>query len=396
MHLIERYALATGSKIKKPFIVKKFFPVGAEKYITIQNSSGMPGKCYDYFQEVINFLKQKLDKYGYKIVQIGAANDQPISGAIFLNGKTNINQTAYVLENSSLHIGNDSFAVHMCSAFGVPCVGLYGITTPSIAGPYWNKDKCISLCPDNFVPSFNPSENPKKVNEIKIENVVSSCEKLLFGTNEISIKTQYIGNRYSEKIIETLPDQVIHPDFFKGHVLNIRIDYAPQFNNINILANNIASRPCAIVTDRAIEHVELLAQFKQNLNIIIYEVTNGVDIKFVEKLHTIGFNYICVFDTDSKNSLEDIKYKLMEFCGVETFNRMPKDCPNELPENCTYYSNRIILANGKIYISYSAYLEDVSINSAESLFQDLNLIKDKQKFKEDLSYCMIVSNNSIN
>jgi len=56
MHLLETYALTTGSKIKKPFILKKYFPLPFERYVTIQNSSGMPGKCYDYFQEVIDFI----------------------------------------------------------------------------------------------------------------------------------------------------------------------------------------------------------------------------------------------------------------------------------------------------------------------------------------------------
>jgi hypothetical protein len=62
MHLVETYSLSTGSKIKKPFIHKKFFPLPFEKYITIQNSSGMQGKCYDYFQEVVNFVYEDLEK----------------------------------------------------------------------------------------------------------------------------------------------------------------------------------------------------------------------------------------------------------------------------------------------------------------------------------------------
>jgi len=351
----------------------------------------MPGKCYDYFQDVVNFLSKKLDNNGYKVVQIGAKDDKPLSGVINLQGATNINQTAYILSNSKLHIGNDSFAVHMCSAFGVPCVGLYGITTPSIAGPYWNRDKCISLCPDNFVPSFNPSESPKKVNEIKIEDVISSCEKLLFGTSEISIKTEYLGNRYSEIIIESLPNQLISREFFQGHVLNLRLDYLPEFNDINLLLSNISSRPCAIVTDRPIDNVELLSQVKNNLQIIIYEVSNGVDVKFVEKLHSMGINYICVFDLCSENNIEHIRYQLMEFCGVETFNKIPQNAPQELPENCRYSTNRIILANGKIYISHAAYLEDLPIDNISSLSQDLDKIKNKENFKKDLDYCLITS-----
>ena len=94
MHLLETYALSTGSKIGKPFILKKFFPIKFDKYITIQNSSGMPSKCYDYFQEVIDFLLPTLNKHGIGIVQIGGKEDQALNNVECLQGATNINQTA--------------------------------------------------------------------------------------------------------------------------------------------------------------------------------------------------------------------------------------------------------------------------------------------------------------
>ena len=160
MHLLETYALSTGSKISKPFIVKKYFPLPTNKYITIQNSSGMNGKCYDYFQDVIDFLYEKLNSYGYQIIQIGSKEDRPLNRVINLQGQTDINQTAFILDNSSLHIGNDSFAVHMCSAFGVPLVALYSVSSPEIAGPFWKNSNQICLTPKNWKPSFNPNDNP--------------------------------------------------------------------------------------------------------------------------------------------------------------------------------------------------------------------------------------------
>ena len=180
MHLLETYALSTGSKIGEPFILKKFFPVKYEKYITLQNSSGMPSKCYDYFQETINFLLPMLQKHGIGIVQIGGPEDYPLNNVENLQGKTNIHQTAYIINNSLLHLGNDSFAIHMASAFGVKCVGLYSITLPEIAGPFYNKKNSICLYPDSEKPSFNPNESPKRINKIKPEEVASACLKLLF------------------------------------------------------------------------------------------------------------------------------------------------------------------------------------------------------------------------
>ena len=97
MHLLETYALSTGSKIKKPFILKKYFPLPVSKYITIQNSSGMSGKCYDYFQDVVDFLYEDLKKNGYSIIQIGSKDDRPLDRVINLQGSTNMLQLEALL-----------------------------------------------------------------------------------------------------------------------------------------------------------------------------------------------------------------------------------------------------------------------------------------------------------
>jgi hypothetical protein len=389
MHLLDRYALATASKITKPFIVKNFFPVDAEKYITIQNSSGMPGKCYDYFQDVINFLYDKLSSNGYKIVQIGGANDTPLLKVINLQGKTNINQTAYIINNSSLHLGNDSFAIHMASAFDIPTVSLYSVTSPEIAGPYWDNKK-INLYPNNWRPSFNPNESPKRVNEIKIEDVVNACDKLLFNDNTIKFKTHYIGKRYNDTLIETLPNQIINQNFFAGHVLNIRFDYV-ESNDISHTMQNLAIRKCAIVTDKPV-NVGAFMQFKENLSAIIYDVTNKVDIEFVKYLNDIGVKYICVFNKNKNTlvSVEDRRFELMEYCDVIEFNTVPEDIPS-LEGGLKFKTKRILLANQKVYTSRAAQLQDLPIVDLDNLEQNISDIKDKEIFSEDLQYCYIYS-----
>ena len=53
--LIEAYSRSTGLEIKKPFLGETFYPLSFDKYITIQNGSGMPNaKNYDYWQEIIS------------------------------------------------------------------------------------------------------------------------------------------------------------------------------------------------------------------------------------------------------------------------------------------------------------------------------------------------------
>ena len=392
MHLIQKYALSTGSKIGKPYIVKKYFPVDAEKYITVQNSSGMPGKCYDFFEDVLQFLKPLLDKNNYKIVQIGGEKDKKIPNAIDLTGKSNINQTAYIISKASLHLGNDSFAVHMASGFDVPTVGLYGITSPELAGPYWNNKK-INLYSNKFKPSFNPNESPKTVNNIKIEEVVNACEELLFGEKTIDINSKYIGNRYVDQIVECVPNQAINPEFLKGSVLNLRFDYLDEITELSTTAYNLSQRKCAIVTDKSI-NVELLEKVKQNIEIVIYNVTNGVDIEFVKKLEKFGINYVCTVDKSFSDEtvIEKIKFELMDFCGINTFSSIPENIPDEIADDVFYKSNRMILSNGKIYNSRSAQLSDVPIMNQSSAIK-YSSIKNKKEFLKDIEYCFLYTQN---
>jgi hypothetical protein len=392
MHLIQKYALSTGSKIGKPYIVKKYFPVDAEKYITVQNSSGMPGKCYDFFEDVLQFLKPLLDKNNYKIVQIGGEKDKKIPNAIDLTGKSNINQTAYIISKASLHLGNDSFAVHMASGFDVPTVGLYGITSPELAGPYWNNKK-INLYSNKFKPSFNPNESPKTVNNIKIEEVVNACEELLFGEKTIDINSKYIGNRYVDQIVECVPNQAINPEFLKGSVLNLRFDYLDEITELSTTAYNLSQRKCAIVTDKSI-NVELLEKVKQNIEIVIYNVTNGVDIEFVKKLEKFGINYVCTVDKSFSDEtvIEKRKFELMDFCGINTFSSIPENIPDEIADDVFYKSNRMILSNGKIYNSRSAQLSDIAIDNQHSAIK-YSSIKNKKEFLKDIEYCFLYTQN---
>jgi hypothetical protein len=392
LHLLETYALSTASKIGKPYILKKYFPIDAEKYITIQNSSGMPGKCYDFFEEVVKFLKPLLDSNNYKIVQIGDEKDRKISEALDLTGKTNINQTAHVISRSSLHLGNDSFAVHMASAFDAPTVALYGITTPEIAGPYWPNKK-INLYSNKFKPSFNPNESPKTVNNIKIEEVVAACEELLFGKKSINITTNYIGSRYNDRIIESIPNQVINKEFFKDTILNLRFDYLDDVSDLSSTFYNLSQRKCAIVTDKAI-NIENLENVKQNIEIVIYDVSKHVDVSFIKKLEKFGINYVCTIDKSSVNEdvIETRKFELMDFCNINLYFSTPENIPLEIKSETLFKSNRIILSNGKIYNSRSAQLSDIPIVTPNAPIKYSD-IQDKKEFLKDIEYCFLYTEN---
>lgn len=369
MHLLDTYALRTGSKISKPFIVKKFFPLPVEKYITIQNSSGMPAKCYDYFQEIILYLNDKLLKNNIKIVQIGSKDDKPLTGVINICGQTNINQTAFILNNSHFHISNDSFSVHMASAFNVPCIALYGITYPAIAGPYWNKENSICIVPENFKASFNPNENPKSINSIKIETIINAINKLLFKENdEINFKTKFIGNRYLNPILETFPDQIIPPHILPNQMANIRLDYTENLtqNDYIGIANNLNIRECSILTDKKFD-LNLIIGLKERITQLIYNITNSIDLEFVKFI--INNNINCAFVFEKNNNIDILnkrKFDLIEYPVLihEIDNINDSVIKDLLNENNLYYSTKkLLFANNKMYGSKHAFNKNIPLEN---------------------------------
>jgi hypothetical protein len=376
MHLLDTYALRTGSKIGKPFIIKKFFPLPVEKYITIQNSSGMPAKCYDYFQEVISFFKNKLDKFNYRIVQIGSKDDKILNGVINLCGQTNINQTAFILSNSKFHISNDSFSIHMASAFEIPSVGLYSITYPSIAGPYWNKNNSITLTPENHKASFNPNENPKTINSIKIETVINAINNLLFKEEnaETSFQTKFIGNRYGNNVLETFSDQILPPNIFPNQMVNIRVDYKKDNlseNDYISILNNLNIRPCSIITDKKID-VKPFLQFKERLTQLIYNITESIDIEFINDLINFNINTILVFEkNDNEEILNNRKFTLIEHPFlIQEIKNVDKSIIQNLQKekNLFYTTKKILYANQNIYSSRHAFNKNILLKNNFELF----------------------------
>jgi len=395
MHLVETYSLSTGSKIKKPFIHKKFFPLPFDKYITIQNSSGMQGKCYDYFQEVVYFIYEDLEKAGYKIIQIGAKEDKALNNVFHLQGQTNINQTAFILENSKLHIGNDSFAIHMCSAFDVPLIGLYSVSSPEIAGPFWKNKNQICLIPKNWNPSFNPNESPKRVNEIKIESIIESVKTLLNINLSQNIHTIFIGERYGHILLEAIPSIILPNTVFPEVPLNIRFDYIDKIEEKDYICtlNNLNTRKCAIITDKPLE-IEKLFQLKDKIINLFYDITfNDIDFSFVNKIKSLGMKVDFIFNKSknkNESALDSKKLELIDYQEIINIVENTEKPTEEIKESKFYKSKKILFANNNMYLSKAAYLDNKPVNldnlDVIQNIKDINNIN--VLIEEDADYCL--------
>ncbi|GAC1634140.1 MAG: lipopolysaccharide heptosyltransferase II [Candidatus Acidiferrum sp.] len=100
-------------------------------------------KCWppDRFAEALNRLSAERD---CDIVLFGTASEAPVSSAIAeklkrapidMTGKTQIADLPALLSRCSLFIGNDSGAMHVAGAVGLPIVAIFGPTDPFGTAP---------------------------------------------------------------------------------------------------------------------------------------------------------------------------------------------------------------------------------------------------------------------
>jgi heptosyltransferase-2 len=127
------------------------------------------------------------EKHGLRVVLLGAPNDAPVAAeflAQFPEAENRVGQTSLVefmaaLASARLALCNDSGAMHLASALGVPTVAVFGSTEPQLTGPLGPRTAVLRHhvpcspcflrdCPIDFA----------CMNSITPETVVAAAEKL--------------------------------------------------------------------------------------------------------------------------------------------------------------------------------------------------------------------------
>lgn len=398
MHILEQYALNCGLKIDKPYIYEKYFPIPFEKYITFNPFGKFNSRKYSYWQEVIDLITPILNKENISIVQIGGQNEIGYNQCVHLMGQTNYNQTAYIIKNALLHFGVDSFPVHIASYFDKKIVALYSNMYASQSKPYWSTKENIELIQadlKNKKPSYSSEENPKIINNIKPEEIVSKILKLLNINHNFEHETIFIGSRYEHDILESTPSIILPPEVFPGTLLNIRFDYIEQIEEKDYICtlNNLSNRNCAIITDKPIQ-VEHLLQLKDKITGIMYDITfKNIDFDFVNKVKFYGIKIDFIFNK-SKNKDETIlnnrKLELIDYPELINIIENQEKPKEEIQQSNFYKSKKLFFANNKTYLSYAAYLEDkpvhldkLDVNQKISDINNIDLL-----LEEDGDYCL--------
>lgn len=350
-HLIEEYAKNLGVKIGKPIFPTHYMPIVDDKYITVHVDNKIDSKFYEFFPEVIELLKNLLKPIGYKIYQIGGGDDPqlPFVDKSFL-GFTR-KQTSFIVKNSSLHFGIDSFPVHQASVFDVPIVVLYSHIYPSHANPYWStssKVRILEADRGGRKPSYTYHEKPKSINTIKPEEVVKSVCELLNIPYTKSINTKFIGERYSQAVVEIIPNFYGFAEELKNRLINIRMDYFHNENNLLAWCSNYA---CHIIANKQIS-IKVLSERKNNIKKITFQIQNTKDFpkEYLEAVKNLGLDISC--STKNKEELAEIRNFYFDF-RIELDEPPNQDSVNQLSQisNLKFLTKKDIFSNGKRYAS---------------------------------------------
>lgn len=350
-HLIEEYAKNLGVKIGKPIFPTHYIPIIDDKYITVHVDNKIDSKFYEFFPEVIELLKNLLHPLGYKIYQIGGGDDPqlPLVDKSFLGFSRK--QTSYIVKNASLHLGIDSFPVHQASSFGVPIVVLYSHIYPNHAYPYWSDKSRVRILEadrNGRKPSYSYHEKPKSINTIKPEDVVKNVCELLNIPYTKSINTKFVGELYSQAIVEIIPNFYGFAEELKNRLINIRMDYFYNENNLLAWCSNYS---CHIVTDKQI-NIKLLSECRKNIKKITFQVKNTEEFpkEYFEAVKSLGIDL--AISSKNKAELSFIRNFYFDF-RVELDEPPNQERINQLSQiqNLKFLTKKDIFSNGKRYPS---------------------------------------------
>jgi hypothetical protein len=352
MRLLDTYATNTGSKIDRPFIYTKFFPLPQEKFITFQAQTPYDSRNYSYWQEVINLIHPYLIKNNIHILQVGTKDEKSFNGAASLLGQTSINQLGYIIENAVLHFGADSLCVHLASYFDKPIVALYSISNPNVAGPHFgDKSKHVLLKGyervGNKKPSYSQIENPKSIDTIKPEEIAENILNLLDIKHSKLPETIYFGIDYNVKSLEVIPEQNLNIDSIPVENPIIRMDY--NFDE-NVFEKIVALKKSIVFTDKPIKK-NLINKYKANISQLIYIIDENNDVNFVKTLKNNSINYTLLSFLDEE-VLNKYKLDYMDYNLIVNRKHKTKEETNiKDVDNLYYKSSRLIYSAKGQFIS---------------------------------------------
>lgn len=353
MHFIEQYALSTGSRIGRPFILPELYPLPFDKYICVHASSYADSRSYDYYQEVLSILSPMLNAARINVVQLGAREDTKLKGCHLALGCSK-RQIAYLLQNSLLYLGNDTMSLHFASYFGKKIVYVSSVLYEQNSRPFWSRKEDYRIVEperNGRKPSFVTREFHKFINEVKPEVVAQNVSEMIGIPIHFPYKTSYIGSKYnpSRTHFQFVPNQVVSAK--RGSIPEIRMDY--HFDE-RVLEQQLSMCKCDVVTDRPIR-VELLENYYKNINTLFYKICKDDHPDFILEASRTPVRIVLITYL-SEEELQDKRINYYDIGLISVQKELDNKVISRLSDkkNLYFVTSKVVASNGGFYHSFKA------------------------------------------
>lgn len=367
MHILESFSTSCGLKIDKPYIYEKYYPLNIEKYIILEtHDNKYQAKNYDYWQEVVDIITQELKKNDINVLQLCGQNDLKITNAYTCSGFTT-GQKAFLIRNSLLYVGSNSFGLSLASYYNKKIIGLFGNIYANQAKPYWSEEKDMVLLEGfdkNSKPSYQAQEQSKAINNIKPNEIAFGILDKLNLNKNIKYKYTYLGANYTNKTIEIVPNMVIDPKAFNLNNLIVRMDL--EFNE-NVLKELLSISKCIIVSDKSISP-ELIKKYRENIIQVFYKIGKENEPEFIKLLKSLNIQYVLA----SYLGEEEVNKFKIDYMDLGLIIKLKLDKKENFKYDVKYYkSNNFIISNSKLYMSEAAFAANKPINGFNENIQEI-------------------------
>ena len=390
MHFLESYALNSGLKIDKPFLLEKFFPIDQKEYISFYPYDFADSRRYDYWTEFMRIAYPIFQKNKISVLQIGKSNDKLVEGCIDLRGQLSVNQSQYVIRHSLMHLATNGFTVHLSSSIGKETVALFAESPTEVCAPYHREDgKFVALESDlkEQKHSYSTNEIPKSINTIKPEDIAQKVFDSLDIKFKYGFKTLYVGNRYAKSQIEYIPSQTMEVDNLNIDSLIVRMDL--KFDERR-LSDQLMVGPCSIITNKPV-NIALLNHYKSRIPQFVYMLDENHDKKYVQSLFDEGIQ--CILLSEAKGEdLDQLKLEYLDYGTIHEERRGKKSDLKELKgkslENIYYKSSRYFIHEGKIYLNFASMKKGITVDSIGT--HPPQKVIDNKDFWRDYDYYLLL------
>ena len=199
------------------------------------------------------------------------------------------------------------------------------------------------------------------------------------------LKTEFIGESYYHHVLEAVPDFVPPESFNPGLIINLRMDYHFDLQN---MVNWGSSRKVNIFTNRVVD-LNYLNAIKENIVCIQQEICSDLNLKYLGILNNLKIN--CELFTKNERALGRLRMKYFDykvkFQKEKTLEDI-KDKTFDFSDDLYYKGNKLLFSNGKKYLNKYDYFAGRDYTGKD------HTVVDDPKFWEDQDHIRIYEKKS--